>query len=174
MQAARSRLAAPRHLPFVLGHLSLLLLMACSPSSAQTSTPSTAPATVTIKNKPFQLELALTEDQHQRGLMYRASMPADHGMLFVFDKPDTYSFWMHNTLIPLDIIFLDPSGKVVDIHTRQSKDDTGIPPRDPALYVIELNAGTAKSLGLTVGDTIELPASITHKDLKPAPHPNDK
>ncbi len=171
------RTALPRYLSlvmsFVICHLSFALLPACSPSSAETI-PATetapAPVTVTIQNKPFQLEVATTEEQHARGLMFRTSMPADHGMLFVFDKPDTYSFWMHNTLIPLDIIFLDPSGKVVDIHTRQPKDDTGMPPRAPALFVIELNADTAKSLNLNLGDTIRLP----DKFLKPTPNKNDK
>jgi uncharacterized membrane protein (UPF0127 family) len=125
---------------------------------------------VTIKGKVFQLETALTEEEHARGLMLRPQMAADHGMLFVFDTPDTYSFWMHNTLIPLDIIFLDGSGKVVDIHTRKALDETGMPPRSPALFVIELNAGAAKEVGLTVGDVVSLP----EKYLKPARNRNDK
>jgi uncharacterized membrane protein (UPF0127 family) len=160
-----------RHSPFVFLSSFVLLaaLAACSPSNAE-STPAAAtagapaPITVSIKGKPFQLEVAVTEDQHARGLMFRESMPADHGMLFVFDTPGLYSFWMHNTLIPLDILFLDPSGKIVDIHTRKPKDETGMPPRAPAQFVIELNADTAKNLNLNIGDTIPLP----NKYLKPS------
>jgi uncharacterized membrane protein (UPF0127 family) len=102
--------------------------------------------------------------------MFRKEMAGDHGMLFVFQTPEKVSFWMHNTLIPLDIIFLDGSGKVVDIHTRKALDETGMAPRSPALFVIELNAGAAKEVGLTVGDEVSLP----EKYLKPGRDRNDK
>jgi uncharacterized membrane protein (UPF0127 family) len=154
----------------------LLLLLSLTPSCGA-DTPATAPSELkyetvklTIKDKPFTLEIADSDTKTERGLMFRKSMPADRGMLFIFDTPDTYSFWMHNTLIPLDIIYLDPAGKVVDIHHRKALDDTGMSPRDPARFVIELNAGVAEAIGLKIGDTIALP----EKYLKAAPPNPDK
>ena len=126
-------------------------------------------AHVTIKGHEFALEVARTEDQRETGLMYRDTLAADHGMIFIFDRPDTYAFWMHNTRIPLDIIFLAADGKVVDIQTRTAYDETSRPPKAPALTVIELPAGTAHNLKLAIGDTITLPA----KELKPSTRPSD-
>ena len=77
-----------------------------------------------IKDQAFVIEIADEEAKVQRGLMYRKNMDASHGMLFVFDKPDTYSFWMKNTLIPLDIIYIDAKGKVLEIHDRKPLDET--------------------------------------------------
>jgi uncharacterized membrane protein (UPF0127 family) len=87
-------------------------------------------------------------------------MPADHGMLFIFDQvepPDHASFWMENTWIPLDIVFLDENARVIETHHRRPMDTTGIGPPRPSLYVIELNVGIADKLGLKPGDTIAIP-----------------
>jgi uncharacterized membrane protein (UPF0127 family) len=159
------------------------LTPACSPGAdtgATTRPASPAAATaprlafdttqMKIKDRPFTIEIADTEAKHAQGLMDRTSLPADRGMLFVFKTPDTYSFWMHNTLIPLDIIFLNAEGKVLEIHHRRPLDDTGRGPRDPALFVIELNAGAAQTIGLKPGDTVSLP----EKFLKATPAPSDK
>jgi len=164
----------------------LLMIFAASGCSADTTTapaaPSTAPvlpagveaikfasAPFTIKGKPFTLEIADTDAKTERGLMYRHAMADDHGMLFVFPTPSTAGFWMKNTFIPLDIIFLDKDGKVLAVHHRIPHDETGMGPSTPALYVIELNAGTAEKIGLKPGDTIDV-----KKFLKDAPAPTDK
>ena len=159
----------------------LLTLSACTAGT----TPSTGPATTapappndihfdatpaTIKGKPFTLEIADSDDKRERGLMFRNTMPADHGMIFVFDAPDNYRFWMKNTFIPLDIIFLDATGKVLVIQPRQAHDESSIGPDDPALYVIELNLGAARNIGLTRGDHIDIPEKI----LKQHPHSDEK
>jgi len=166
-----------KKLPLAIAHWTLIIASLALPTgcSADTSTTSTAPATapttqssdpapmpfdttdMTLKGKNFKIEVAETEAQEQRGLMYRTSMPDDHGMLFIFDKPDIINFWMHNTRIPLDIIFLDKDGKVLVIHNRQPMDDTGMGPDSPAQYVIELNLGAADKLGLKKGDKVEIP-----------------
>jgi hypothetical protein len=112
---------------------------------------------MTLKDKAFTMEVAQTDAQCERGLMYRDSMPADHGMLFVMPYADTWAFWMHNTRIPLDIIFIDRAGKVLDIHNRAAFDETSRGPTYPAQYVIELNLGTAQKIGLRKGDTVEIP-----------------
>jgi uncharacterized membrane protein (UPF0127 family) len=113
-----------------------------------------------IKDKKFTLEVADTEARRSRGLMYRKSMAADHGMLFVFDKPDTYAFWMKNTEIPLDLVFLDGAGKVIGIYALKPHDQTNVGPDKPAQFAIELNAGTARTVGLKPGDTVTLPEKV--------------
>ncbi len=113
---------------------------------------------MTIKGKPFKIEIADNDARQERGLMNRTTMPPDHGMLFVFDKADKYSFWMKNTLIPLDIIFLDSTGKVLLVDRRAPLDEKGHGPTTPALYVIELNVGIADAIGLKPGDSVALPA----------------
>ena len=89
--------------------------------------------------------------------MYRNSMADDHGMLFVMDSESDWSFWMKNTRIPLDIIYLDKNGKVVDITHRRPFDETGVSPRLPALYIIELNVSMAEKIGLARNDAVEIP-----------------
>ena len=84
-------------------------------------------------------------------------MAIDHGMLFVMPQADIWPFWMHDTRIPLDIIFLDSAGKVLDIHNRAPLDETGRGAASPTLYVIELNLGVAEKIGLKKGDSIEIP-----------------
>jgi len=128
------------------------------------------PLQMIIKDQAFVIEIADEEAKVQRGLMYRKNMDASHGMLFVFDKPDTYSFWMKNTLIPLDIIYIDAKGKVLEIHDRKPLDETGKSPEMPALFVLELNAGRSKTIGLKPGDTVAIP----EKYLKKTPASTDK
>jgi uncharacterized protein len=141
---------------------------ATAPTTATASAPATTtePATkpvafettpVTLKGKAFAMEVAQSTEQTQRGLMYRDSMAEDHGMLFVMPRLDTWEFWMHNTRIPLDIIFIDRSGQIVEIHQRKAMDDTSMGPARPVQYVIELNMGTAQKIGLRRGDTVEIP-----------------
>ena len=123
-------------------------------------------AKVTLKEKPFTLEIADTEKKRERGLMYRDSMPADHGMLFVFDTAAKYGFWMKDTKIPLDLVFLDASGKVVGIYPLKPNDETTVACESDALYALELNSGTAKTLGLKTGDTIALPDKVLKRSTR--------
>jgi uncharacterized membrane protein (UPF0127 family) len=112
--------------------------------------------TMALKGTKFDIELALTDEQVKRGLMYRDSLPADAGMLFVMPREDTWSFWMHQTRIPLDIIYLDKTGKILEIHARAPFDETGKGPAENALFIIELNLGRAEKLGLKRGDKVEI------------------
>jgi uncharacterized membrane protein (UPF0127 family) len=84
-------------------------------------------------------------------------------MLFLMPESNYHSFWMKNTLIPLDIIYIDAEGKIVDIHDRKPLDETGMGPAKPALYVLELNAGRSKAIGLKVGDTVAIPEKYLKK-----------
>jgi uncharacterized membrane protein (UPF0127 family) len=104
-------------------------------------------------------ELAVTDEERQRGLMFREKLLPDQGMLFVFDKEDTYSFWMKNTLIPLDMLWLDQDRRIVHI-ARNVPPCTADPcpsysPDRPGLYVLELAAGSADRLGLKLFDRLE-------------------
>jgi uncharacterized membrane protein (UPF0127 family) len=101
------------------------------------------------------VELARTPEEQAQGLMWRRSLPADAGMLFVFEQSDRHAFWMRNTLIPLDLIFVGDDGRVVGIVERAEPLTTA--PRDPgvpARYVLEVNGGWAAARGVRPGDRI--------------------
>jgi len=142
---------------FVIANL--LPLLACSKSAAAEEIKFDS-VKMSLKDKPFTVEVADTEEKRERGLMNRESMAADHGMLFVFDKADIYAFWMKDTKIPLDLVFLDASGKVVGIYSLKPNDMTQVSCEKKALFALELNAETAKALGLKTGDTVELPEKV--------------
>lgn len=111
------------------------------------------------KRNVFTVELALTDRQQQRGLMFRRSMAPDAGMLFDYVTPTRITMWMKNTFIPLDMIFIGADGKVVDIAERAvPQSETIIPSKVPARAVLELNGGTAQRLGIKVGDVVETDA----------------
>ncbi len=114
-------------------------------------------ARVQIGKMNFDLEIADTVATRRRGLMYRQSMPEDRGMLFVFDYPEVLHFWMKNTYIPLDIIYLDADGRVVTIKQMKPLDTTTVSSEKPAKYAIELNQGMAQKAGVREGDIIRLP-----------------
>lgn len=101
-------------------------------------------------------EIADTWSKRARGLSDRDSLAVNHGMLFLFDRADTHTFWMKDTRIPLDILWLN-NGQIVDMTTLQPESTTNTPqytPRTPANTVLELNAGTAEANHLRVGETI--------------------
>ena len=101
-------------------------------------------------------------DAFYRGLGGRESMADDRGMLFVFGRSERHSFWMKDTLIPIDIIWISAEGRVVEVQTAQP--EPGVPdeqlkryyPNDPALYVLEVRAGLAAEKGVQAGDATEI------------------
>jgi uncharacterized protein len=113
-----------------------------------------------IGSRQYTLEVANTPASREKGLMQRDSMPADHGMIFVFDRERPLSFWMKNTRFPLDILYLDATGQVVSIHQMKPYDTrTQTASARPAKYAIELNVGEAAKAGVVAGDVLEIPAS---------------
>ena len=121
--------------------------------------------TVSIMGKEFKIELAKSSSEHEKGLMDRTHLDGDAGMLFVFKKTEIQTFWMKNTLIPLDIIWID-DGKIVDIKTLQpaGQSPLGGAPSDnipqykskaKANFVLEINAGLAEKYGFKVGDEVK-------------------
>jgi len=130
-----------------------LLLTACSACA------SGAPS-VELGGKTFSVEIADTQEKHALGLMFRDSMPADHGMIFIFANEAPRSFWMKNTRIPLDIMYFDKDLKMVSLSADTPPCRVSRCPAYPSIaaakYVLELNAGTASSLGVGVGDKLTL------------------
>lgn len=120
------------------------------------------PGTVDIRGDfgaaRFRVELARTPEQQARGLMFRESMPALSGMLFVYERSRDVSFWMRNTLIPLDMIFMDARGVVQSVHAEaQPLDETLIFGGDSIQYVLEINGGLAGQLGISEGTELRHP-----------------
>ncbi len=106
----------------------------------------------------FQVEIADNDATREHELMDRRYMAADHGMLFEFDREAPVSFWMKNTYIPLDMIFIAPSGVVTHIAANaEPLSERVIPSGGPCVAVLELNGGTAASIGLKVGDKVRHP-----------------
>jgi uncharacterized membrane protein (UPF0127 family) len=139
--------------------LVIALLLAAVPAWAL-ETFSTSELTIQTAAGPqkFSIELALTDAQMEQGLMFRRSMAPDAGMLFDFKQPTNVAMWMKNTVIPLDMLFLDTTGKIIDIHERAVPYSTDIlASAVPARYVIELNGGTVARLGIKLGNQVTSP-----------------
>ncbi|PTM08808.1 MAG: hypothetical protein DA407_07200 [Bacteroidetes bacterium] len=103
----------------------------------------------------FDIELAEDEYEIQTGLMNRGSMQNNQAMLFVFPNVQMRSFYMKNTLISLDIIYLDDTKKVVSIKKNaKPMDETSLPSKAPAKYVLEINAGLSDQLNIIEGDSV--------------------
>ncbi|CAN5430513.1 hypothetical protein BH09PLA1_BH09PLA1_07360 [soil metagenome] len=110
-----------------------------------------------IGSKNFTLEVADDEATQQMGLMFRDSMPADHGMIFVFDDVEVRGFWMKNTRIALDIIYVGPDRAVVAVKSMEPFDLRTTSSDKPAQFAIELNKGVAAQCGVKVGDKLTIP-----------------
>jgi len=108
------------------------------------------------QRQAFQVEVARNDADRAQGLMYRRSMPANHGMLFDFGRVQPVSMWMQNTYLPLDMLFIRPDGTIARIAANTEPLSTRtIPSGEPVLAVLELNAGTAAKLGIKAGDRVE-------------------
>ena len=106
----------------------------------------------------FTIELADTPEKRSRGLMYRRSMQPNHGMLFDFQEEQPVAFWMKNTPLPLDMLFIDSTGTVLQIAADTVPfSETPVPSEQPVQAVLELNAGTARKLGIEPGARVRHP-----------------
>ncbi len=114
---------------------------------------------VCFEDKCFMVEIADTPEERAEGLMFRESLEPDKGMLFVFGQESEYGFWMKNTIIPLDIIWINSDGEVVFISKETRPCDESCPfirPDRKAKYVLELNAGVSDEIVLGIGDKIKI------------------
>ena len=107
----------------------------------------------------FSVEVADDPSERSQGLMFRESMSRSAGMLFVYDRPQRVAFWMRNTLIPLDMIFLDETGTVVRVHENAIPlDETAIPGGDNIQYLLEVNAVLSALFGIEEGTELRHPS----------------
>ena len=103
----------------------------------------------------FTVELAISRSEQERGLMFRKSLAPDHGMLFPYKPPQRAAFWMKNTLIPLDIIYIAPNGRVLSIaRNAVPHDETPLPSGGVISGVLEIPGGRAAQLGILPGDRV--------------------
>ncbi len=108
-----------------------------------------------IKSKKIDIEIAENEEEQQKGLMYRAYLPDSVGMLFIFENEAPRNFWMKNTIISLDVIYLDSNKKIISITENTTPySEAGIPSFGNAKYVVEVNAGFTKHNNIKKGDEI--------------------
>ncbi len=111
----------------------------------------------------FRVEIMDDDAERAQGLMFRENLPRFSGMLFVYDRPQSVSFWMKNTLIPLDLLFFDAAGALSRVHENAVPGDlTPIPGGDDVRFVLEINAGLADELGIAPG------AELRHPTVDPA------
>jgi len=138
-------------LPLAL--MALFVLQA--PSCGGTSEAGLAVITLEIDGHKLKTEVAQTEVEQSRGLMYRRELGANAAMIFVYDQPRTLSFWMKNTFVPLSIAFLDTDGVIVDIQDMHPQSEVSHPSAKPASYALEVNQGWFAEHGIAVGAKAE-------------------
>ncbi|MBK9218076.1 MAG: DUF192 domain-containing protein [Uliginosibacterium sp.] len=108
----------------------------------------------------IRAEVVATERERQVGLMNRTTLPAQAGMLFVFEQAGRHCFWMKNTLLPLSIAFIDDEGKILDFAEMKPQTEESHCPSRPIRYALEMNQGWYRSHGVTVGTVVNgIPAS---------------
>ena len=114
---------------------------------------------IRVGEKPVRVQIAVRDEEMQRGLMERRDLGVNDGMLFVYDRPQSMSFWMRNTPTPLDIGFFDRSGKLIEIYPLHPFDETGVQSRsDELLIALEMNQGWFRENGIKPGQQLDLKA----------------
>jgi uncharacterized membrane protein (UPF0127 family) len=162
-----------------------LVLAACTPAQRSSDgatagapaasdarpAPSSASVVIATPGGPvrFSVELAVTDAERRQGLMFRERLEEDSGMLFLFEKEQVQSFWMKNTRIPLDMIFIDESGTIAGI--VENAEPLTLVSRSvgkPSRYVLEVSGGTSRRLGLAAGEKVRfegVPAHVVNATL---------
>jgi uncharacterized membrane protein (UPF0127 family) len=154
--------------PLLLAAALLLALAGCraepAANAAQPAVPRTAPSGLDLvrltiagggRSHAFTVEMARTAAQQERGLMFRTTLGADAGMMFPFDPPRPASFWMRNTLIPLDMVFIRPDGTIARIAANTvPRSETPVAVDETLTGVLEIRGGRAAELGIHAGDRV--------------------
>jgi uncharacterized membrane protein (UPF0127 family) len=147
----------------------VLLILVVMAACEHRNTPPPAPVAaaepqfvVTLPDRfPVAVEIVANDELRAQGLMYRESVPPGTGMLFVYRQSGQYGFWMKNTYIPLDMIWMDETGRVVALHEDvppcRADPCPGYNPGATSRYILELGAGQAKAHGVKVGSKLQLP-----------------
>lgn len=109
-------------------------------------------------DRSFTIEIADDVSERARGLMFRETMAGDHGMLFVFGQTQPVGFWMKDTPMPLDLVFVGEDGRIRDILPGEPFSTASISPSEPVRFVLELKRGTAAAAGIEKSDILRHPA----------------
>lgn len=177
MHLFRSALLSPRAAAILMGFASVVCVLAgCGDigqnPAAKNNLDLMQTSRVQVDGHPFEVWLALTALEQEHGLMQvtedaLAAIPGSgsepdvqRGMLFVFEREKSLSFWMFNTIIPLDIAYINSEGRIVMTYTMAPLETRGYPSIEPAQFALEMKAGLLAELGITVGDTVEIPDSV--------------
>jgi uncharacterized membrane protein (UPF0127 family) len=142
------------------------MLVACSPQAPAQNVSAEESAQTGLEQLPltihsaggerrFIVEVARTPEQQERGLMFRRSLGADRGMIFPYDPPQVVAFWMKNTLIPLDMVFIRADGRIARIATATPLSLEAVPSGEPVASVLEIRGGRATQLGIREGDRVD-------------------
>jgi uncharacterized membrane protein (UPF0127 family) len=138
----------------------LLLAIAFGWTACGNGTPPAVPGAqlpvhwLTVDGHRITVELARRPEERSRGLMFRTSLPPDHGMLFAFSADEVQTFWMRNTVIPLSIAYADASGRIVRIADLEPLDERPVTSIAPARYALEMNRGWFAAHDVAPGDEI--------------------
>ena len=135
--------------------LQAAMTLICGPAEAKD--PETAPKfkKILVGKTPLRVEVVETLEKQERGLMFRQSLPENEGMLFVYREPQELAFWMRNTFIPLDIVFVGADGIILNIHQARPLDESVLyRSAGAAKYVIETNQGWFSRHGIRPGDRV--------------------
>jgi hypothetical protein len=141
----------------MIRHCIWLVLALAAGVIAQGAAAADALPTVSLSINAHKItaEVAATPEQRSTGLMHRFSLRPDHGMIFVFERPEPQSFWMLNTFIPLSIAFIAPDGRIINIDDMTPHDMTSHWSRGPALYALEMRRGWFAERGIRAGDVVK-------------------
>jgi uncharacterized protein len=156
-RSSPSLLSLPKRLG---GALAAFLLIAGMSALAASITFEEAPLTIDAGSGQFefQVEMAVSPEQRGLGLMFREDLAEDRGMLFDFGRLQRASMWMRNTYVPLDMLFIDPEGRITQIAADiRPLSDAVIASREPVRAVLELRAGVTAKLGIRPGDRVVHP-----------------
>jgi uncharacterized membrane protein (UPF0127 family) len=145
------------------------LAAACGSTPAPPLFPNLPQASVEVATASgvhaFRVWIAADDESRQRGLMFVRELPRDRGMLFLFEQPEQLGFWMKDTYLSLDLVFIDAAGTVLNIAAEaEPRSLAPIRSRGEAIAVLELLAGTARAIGLKPGDRVSLPTLRTTGD----------
>jgi len=135
----------------------LCLTLTTTPAAGAEPQPSSSLRTIalTVGSHKILAEVAETDEQRMRGLMYRFSLRPDQGMVFVFAQPQQLGFWMKNTFVPLSIAFVDSQGRILNIEDMAPQTEATHPSRGLALYALEMRKGWFRDHGVQAGDRVE-------------------
>ena len=138
--------------------LTAIILVQCLVAQARFSEYGLPLLPLYIKSETLWVEIADQPDTRALGLMYREYLPDSMGMFFIFESPQILRFWMKNTLIPLDIAFINEAGVIIDIQSMEPLDTTRYSSPESVRYALEVNRGWFKRNDVSVGDTVWGPA----------------